>query len=94
MGYVNNMGVINETGTANQDNGSNTADNNNTNPDSDTTANNSGNTTVKPNGNLNNGKCRGKRRYSLSGDLYYGYPIQGIVYYPGGYSIYTRNRLK
>ncbi|MGN7789334.1 two-partner secretion domain-containing protein [Enterobacter sp. 22452] len=88
-GYVNNMGVINETGAAAQDNGANTPDNSNTNTDADTTADNSGNTTIKANGTPEGNGVWENGVVYYPGDIYYGYVIQDIVYYPGGYSIYT-----
>ncbi|EOE7079308.1 TPA: filamentous hemagglutinin N-terminal domain-containing protein [Enterobacter asburiae] len=88
-GYVNNMGVINETGAATQENGNNAADDSNTNPDSGTTADNSGNTTVKPNGTPEGNGVWENGVVYYPGDMYYGYVIQDIEYYPGGYSIYT-----
>lgn len=88
-GYVDNMGVINETGAANQDNGAITPDDNNTNTDADNTADNGSNATVQPNGTPEgNGVWENGVVYH-PGDLYYGYAIQDIVFYPGGYSIYT-----
>lgn len=88
-GYVNNMGVINENGAVNQDNGAITPDNSNTNTDADTTADNGSNATVQPNGTPEgNGVWENGVVYH-PGDLYYGYAIQDIVFYPGGYSIYT-----
>jgi len=95
-GYVNNMGIINETGAATTDNGATTPDNgattpddSNTNTDSDATADNSGNTTVKPNGTPEgNGVWENGVVYH-PGDIYYGYVVQDIIYYPGGYVIAT-----
>ncbi|TDP20778.1 filamentous hemagglutinin [Enterobacter sp. AG326] len=95
-GYVNNMGIINETGAATTDNGATTPDNgattpddSNTNTDSDSTADNSGNTTVKPNGTPEgNGVWENGVVYH-PGDIYYGYVVQDIIYYPGGYVIAT-----
>lgn len=88
-GYVNNMGVINDTATGNQDNGSTIPDDSDTNTDSDTTADNGGNTTVQPNGTPEgNGVWENGVVYH-PGDMYYGYVVQDIIYYPGGYVIAT-----
>lgn len=98
-GNVNNMGIITQTGSTNQDDGANTPDNNNTdngsstnnggNTDEGGSANNGGNTVIQPNGTPEgNGVWEDGVVYH-PGDLYYGYVVQDIVYYPGGYAIYT-----
>ncbi|HAU5793694.1 TPA: filamentous hemagglutinin N-terminal domain-containing protein [Citrobacter amalonaticus] len=86
-GYVTNMGVINETGSANQDDGANTPDNNNT--DNGGSTNNGDNTEVQPNGTpAGNGVWENGVVYK-PGDMYYGYVVVDIIYYPGGYVICT-----
>ena len=86
-GYVTNMGVINETGSANQDDGANTPDNNNT--DNGGSTNNDDNTVVQPNGTpAGNGVWENGVVYK-PGDMYYGYVVVDIIYYPGGYVICT-----
>jgi filamentous hemagglutinin len=48
---------------------------------------NSGNTTIKPNGTPEgNGVWENGVVYQ-PGDKYYGYVVQDIIYYPGGYFI-------